>query len=344
MEPSGLASAKVVDVHAHVVLADTIGAAGRFGPTIGQNADGTPYFQVGDTYRLNGVRYLGSPFMDADLRIKRMAERCIDFQVLSPNPLTYFHFIPEAEAIRYCQVHNDALSALVCQHPGRLAGLAALPLQAPAAAAEELRRAVTELGLAGAAFGTDARLPLDDPQMDAVYAEAVRLDVPLFIHPGPAGIDGPAGDPALRRFELDIIAGFAAQETLAVGTLVYGGVLDRHPGLDVCLSHGGGATALLVGRMAKGARKRAWSPAALRPDGAFEERLKRLWFDTHVDHPLILPLLTAVVGREHLVFGTNFAGWDEPDAPAPGKATGQTDKTGVAADLADNARRLLRAH
>ena len=88
-----------------------------------------------------------------------------------------------------------------------------------------------------------------------------------------------------------------------------------------------------MGRMAKGARKRPWSPAALRPDGAFEERLQRLWFDTHVDHPLVLPLLSAAVGRAHLVYGTNFAGWDQQ----PGDIRAQ------ARPYADNARRLLRA-
>jgi aminocarboxymuconate-semialdehyde decarboxylase len=176
--------------------------------------------------------------------------------------------------------------------------------------------------------------------MDVLYAEAVRLDVPLYIHPGPAGIDGPPGDPVLKRYDLDIIAGFAAQETAAVATLIFGGVLDRHPGLDICVSHGGGATALLKGRMAKGARKRPWAPAALRADGAFEERLQRLWFDTHVEHPMILPLLSDAVGRAHLVYGTNFAGWDEPDAQGTAPRDGAA--AGVAPDLADNARRLLR--
>ncbi|HSV59415.1 MAG TPA: amidohydrolase family protein, partial [Variovorax sp.] len=290
--------------------------------------------------RLNGVRYVGSPFMDVQVRLQRMAERGIDFQVLSPNPLTYFHFIPAADAIRFCAIHNDALAKIVRAHPDKLAGLAALPLQAPQAAAQELERAVKELGLVGAGFGTDASLPLDDASLDTLYAKAVELDVPLFIHPGPAGIDGPAGDPALKRFELDIIAGFSGQETLAAATLIYGGVLDRHPGLDVCLSHGGGATALLMGRMAKGARKRPWSPPALREPGAFEQRLKRLWFDVHLEHQQTLELLGAVVGREHLVYGTNFAGWDEPDAPAPGEEE-EVDR--VPAFLADNARRLLRA-
>ena len=340
MEKNELARARVIDLHAHVVIAQTMGAAGAFGPYIGQHPDGMPFFQVGANYRLDGVRYVGSPFMDVELRLRRMTERGIDFQVLSPNPLTYFHFIPEADAIRYCQVHNDAVAAIVREYPQRLAAFAAVPLQSPKAAAGELRRAVTELGLVGAAFGTDSHLPLDAGALDVLYDEAVRLNVPLSIHPGPAGIDGPAGDPALKRFDLDIIAGFAAQETLAVATLIYGGVLDRHPKLDILFSHGGGATALLMGRMAKGARKRPWAPAALRPDGAFEERLQRLWFDTHVDHPQVLELLSAAVGRGHLVYGTNFAGWDEPDAPAPGASSGGASH--IAPDLADNARRLLR--
>ncbi|GIX14893.1 MAG: amidohydrolase [Paracoccaceae bacterium] len=327
-----LADAAVIDLHAHVVLPQTLGAAGRLGPEIGQHPDGTPWFRVGD-WRLDGVRYRGSPFMDPELRLQRMDAAGIGAQILSPNPLTYFHFIPVAEAVAFCRRHNDALAALVARHPHRLGGLAALPVQDPAAAAEELFRAVGELGLMGAAIGTDMPHPLDDPAMDRLYAACVALDVPLFIHPGPAGIDGPPGDPNLRAYDLDVVAGFAAQEAVAVARLIFGGVLDRHPRLDICISHGGGATAVLAGRMARAARRRPWAPAALRPDGAFEERLARLWFDTHMNSDAALALLTSIVGTDRLVYGTNFAGWDAPDDPA-GHAP--------APHLAENARRLLR--
>lgn len=331
---TGIATARVIDVHAHIVLQETLDTAGAFGPTIGHYESGMPYFEVGKNYRLDGVRYVGSPFMDLDVRIARMNERGIDFQVLSPNPLTYLHYILAADAIRFCQVHNDAVAAQVKRHPDRVAAFAALPMQDPLAAKEEFERAVTELGLLGACFGTDMPHPLHDAKLDPLYETAVRLDVPLFIHPAPAGIDGPPGDPALKRFDLDVVAGFAAQETLAVATLIFGEVLDRHPKLDICISHGGGNMALLKGRMAKAARKRPWSPAHLRADGAFEERLARLWFDTHLDHPLAEMMLADLVGRDHLVYGTNFAGWDAPDGGDHGEA---------ASYLADNARRLLRA-
>jgi len=327
----GLQTAAVIDVHAHAVLAETMGAAGPYGPTIGGDA-AKPWFRIGD-YRLDGVRYVGSPFMDVDLRLRRMAAASIDYQLLSPNPLTYFHFIEEAAAVAFCRTHNDALSALVGAHPDHLGGLAALPIQSPAAAAEELGRGVRNLGLLGGYIGTDTRHALHDEAMDVLYETAVDLDVPLFVHPAPAGIDGPPGDPNLKRFDLDVVIGFAAQETIAVATLIYGGVLDRHPALDLCLSHGGGATAFLLGRMAKAARKRPWSPDYLRADGAFEERFARLWLDTHVASEASLALLTSIVGDKRLVYGTNFAGWDAPDADGHERPEPK---------FADNARRLLR--
>jgi aminocarboxymuconate-semialdehyde decarboxylase len=330
---SGVASAGVIDVHAHVVIGETMGAAGRFGPEIGQHENGMPWFRVGD-YRLDGVRYVGSPFMDADVRLKRMDEAGIDFQVLSPNPLTYFHFIEAKDATAYCRRHNELLSEIVRRHPGRLAGFAALPIQDVAASVEELKRSVSDLGLLAGYIGTDMPRTLDDPANDALYEACVALDVPLFIHPGPAGLDGPAGDPRLKRFDLDVIAGFSAQETIAVASLIYGQVMDRHPKLDICFSHGGGSSAYLLGRLARAARKRPWSPEHLRKDGAFEERLKRLWFDTHLNNERSEKFFTDTVGTERLVYGTNFAGWDAPDAGSGHKP---------AAYLADNARRLLRA-
>lgn len=326
------AAAKIIDVHAHVVLAETMGAAGALGPEMGDQDSDKPWFRVGG-YRLDGVRYKGSAFMDPQLRLQRMAEAGIDFQVLSPNPLTFLHFIEPDDAVRFCRTHNDALAALVTRYPDHLAGCAALPMQDPARAIAELERAIEELGLLGGYIGTDMPHRLDDAVMDPFYETCVRLDVPLFIHPSPAGIDGPAGDINLKDFDLDVVIGFAAQETLAVARLIYGGVLDRHPTLDICLSHGGGSTGYLAGRMAMAARKRPWSPAELREDGGFEERLSRIWFDNHLNNDASLTLLTGLVGDKRLVFGTNFAGWDAPD---------DLESHRPAAKLADNARRLLR--
>jgi aminocarboxymuconate-semialdehyde decarboxylase len=326
-------TAEVIDVHAHVVLAETFGAAGPvLGPEMGGQDGDAPWFRVGD-YRLDGVRYQGSAFMDASLRLARMEAAGIDYQVLSPNPLTFLHFVDAPVAIGFCTIHNDALAALIGQHGDRLGGCAALPMQDIGAAIAELERGVGELGLMGTYIGTDQPQRLDAPEMDSFYAACTRLNVPLFLHPQPAGIDGPSGDVNLGDFDLDVVIGFAAQEALAVARLIYGGVLDRHPDLDICISHGGGSTGYLFGRMAMAARKRPWASDSLKADGAFEERLSRIWFDNHLNSDGSLDLLTGLVGDDRLVFGTNFAGWDAPDDLAAHKPD---------AKLADNARRLLR--
>src|SRR5689334_4768982 len=101
-------SPRVIDVHAHAVLAMTEGAAAA-GPELGAAPDGTPFYRVGD-YRLHGVRYAGSPFMDVEVRLAAMDAAGIDLQVLSPNPITYFDGLPAAEAVAYARAHNDALA------------------------------------------------------------------------------------------------------------------------------------------------------------------------------------------------------------------------------------------
>jgi aminocarboxymuconate-semialdehyde decarboxylase len=319
----------VIDVHAHVVLEGTMGCAGHYGPELGVATDGQPQFRVGD-YVLHGVRYRDSPFMDVGRRLALMDHLGIDRQLLSPNPLTYFHHVEPDVAAGYCRWHNDELAAVVAAHPDRFSGAAQLPMQDVERAAAELHRAVEELGLVAAYIGTDFGRTFDAPDLDAVWEAAVALDVPVFVHPAPWGIDGPLRDERIRRYDNDLSLGFLYEETLAVTHLLYGGVLDRHPSLDVCLSHGGGASAYMAGRLQHQGRSRPWARAEPRD---FLGGLRRLWFDQHLHDDRSLALLTEVVGPDRLVVGTNLAGWDAPADPGDIPFLPAYD---------DNARRLLR--
>ena len=327
----------MIDVHAHAVFEMVMGAAGVHGPEL-YEVDGQPRFRVGG-YELCNVAYRGSVFMEPELRIAAMDAAGIDLQIVSPNPLTYFHFIGADDAVRFCRAHNDEMARVVAKHAGRLRGFACLPMQDLGAATAELRRAVRDLGLLGGYIGTDLNgRALDDAALDPFYAACVELDVPLFVHPQPAGIDGPPGDQRLRRFDLDLMLGFAYEETLAIAALVFGGVVHRHPTLDVCLTHGGGAGPFLFGRFRRAAQMRPWSEPWLRESGAFERMYRRLWFDVHVHDEDSLELLTRKAGTEHLVFGTNFGGWDSGASAAGGRVELAT----LAETLDANARRLLR--
>ena len=199
----------------------------------------------------------------------------------------------------------------------------------------ELHRAVKELGLLGAYIGTDLGRPLDDPEFDQLYAACVELNVPLFFHPAPDGISAPRRDERLARFDGDLWLGFCYEETLAVSTLILGGVLDRHSELDICISHGGGASSWLAERLEHAARSRPWSTKELSEPGAVADRLQRLWWDGHVGGPKALASLLAAFGATRVVAGTNLAGWDQTKDPAFGDSE-------LAQQFDQNARRLLR--
>ena len=317
---------RVIDLHAHVVLEDAFGTAGPHGPALVE-VDGVAEFRVGD-YRMRPCPYRGSIFMDVEARLRAMDAAGIDLQVLSPNPLTFLGGVEPAHAVAHAVASNDAMAALVARHPDRLLGTASVPMQDPAAACRELRRAVGELGLVAAYAGTDYGAPLDDPRFDEVYACLVELDRPLLLHAATNDGVRATSDARLARFGLDLVVGYAYEETLAVAALVLGGVLDRHPGLDVCVSHGGGAFPFLLERFETMAAFRSRG----RDDGsALRGGVRRLWFDAHGGEGRSRELLLDVVGADRLVWGTNFGGWDSP-----------RHADAFAASLTPNAERLLR--
>ena len=320
---------RVIDLHAHIVLEEGFGVAGRYGPELAVDADGVSFFRIG-AYRMKPMAYRGTVFMDLGKRLDLMDKLGIDLQLLSPNPLTMLHGIEADVAAEYCRVHNDAMARVVSEHPDRLLGAAALPMQDPEAAAKELERAVRQLGLVAAYTGTDYPFPLDDPRLDDFYRTVVALDVPLFLHPASTDGAGQPLDRRLNRFDLGLILGYAYDESLAVASLVFGGVLERHPQLDVCISHGGGALPFLIGRYEGMAKLRDWAPESVRQNG-FASEVRKLWFDAHVEGVAARALLEETVGEERLVFGTNFGGWDTPRQIDPAEAS-----------LTPNAERLLR--
>ena len=322
---------RVIDLHAHVVLEAGFGVAGRHGPELSVDDDGVSFFRIGE-YRMKPMSYRGTVFMDVERRLRLMDKLGIDLQMLSPNPLTFFHGIERHLAIEYCRVHNDAMAMLVAGHPDRLLGSAALPMQDPDAAAKELERAVRELGLVAAYVGTDYPFPLDDACLDDLFRTFVALDVPLFLHPSSTDGAGLPADARLERFDLGLIVGYAYDESLAVASLIFGGVIERHPQLDICISHGGGALPFLMGRYEGLSRFRDWAPDSVKEHG-FRHEARKLWFDAHVEGKASRDLLEDAVGKDRLVYGTNFGGWDTP------RSTSAFD-----ASLSNNAERLLRTN
>jgi predicted TIM-barrel fold metal-dependent hydrolase len=177
-------------------------------------------------------------------RLAAMDAAGIDLQVISHTTPGVQHLDPDT-AIPLAREANDALAGAVAEHPDRFAGFATLPTSAPEAAADELERAVTELGFKGAMINghTDGRF-LDDRAFDVLLARAVRLGVPLYLHPAepvPAVRDAyyEGFEPAVSWFLSAAAFGWHAETGLHVLRMVLGGVFDRHPELSLVIGHMG---------------------------------------------------------------------------------------------------------
>ena len=143
---------------------------------------------------------------------------------------------------------NDTLAAVVARHPGRFAGLACMAPQSPVAAAREMERAITTLGLNGFIINshTDNRY-LDDPFFAPVLEAAEALDRPIYLHPrSPSnGMAAPFRDYSIGGS----LWGFGAEAGTHAVRLIMSGTFDRFPKLRIVLGHMGEALPFWMWRL-----------------------------------------------------------------------------------------------
>jgi len=332
-------TARTIDVHAHVLFPKVMGKCGRAGPEMGLR-NGVQFFRSGD-YVLENVKFVDAPFSNLDRRLELMARLGIDHQVLSPNPLTYFYRQSAADGLAFCRANNDEMAAAVAAHPERFSGFAQLPMQDPALAVEELRRAVGALGLVGSYIGSDiAGRTLTEASLEPLWAAHEALRAPCVVHPAPRDAELAPGDvPQMRQWDLDLVVGFASDETMVAAQFVFGGILDRHPQLHLHIPHAGGNTPWLKGRFEMALAKRPWAKGLLsRP---LDDIWKQMTFDCLIKSGANMEMLVKAEGADRILLGTNFAGWDQDDAIVASVETLPIPPTDRALILAGNARRLF---
>ncbi len=186
-------------------------------------------------------------------RLKDMDAGGIDLQVISHTASAVVP-LPGDEAVRLTREANDQLASAVAAHPDRFAGFATLPMTDPEAAADELERAVSSLGLKGAMInGTTNGRFLDDPSFLPILERAVALNVPIYIHPEvpPAAVQEAyySGlDPAVN-FSLSAAGwGWHSEVGLHALRLILAGVFDRLPTLQIIIGHMGEMIPFMLAR------------------------------------------------------------------------------------------------
>jgi aminocarboxymuconate-semialdehyde decarboxylase len=296
-----MTTARTIDSHTHILTKEAMRLLAKESPK------GAPVLKNPDapnaTLEINGKvvqQPLPREIWDVELRLRDMDANAVDVQVLSPTVFTFFYEQDAALAQACASLQNEEIAAVVRQHPDRFLGLGSVPLQAPQAAADELKRGMTQLGLRGAMIGTNVNgRNLDDPALEPFWANASELGAFIFIHPH-AG----AAAERLSAYYLKNLVGLPFETTIAAACLVFGGVLERHPRLKICLSHGGGFVPYQAGRLEHGWEVRSEPRAHIHePPSA---SLGRLFYDTILHSKSTLEFLIDSVGHDRVLLGSDY--------------------------------------
>ena len=191
-------------------------------------------------------------YTDIPSRLKAMDQAGVTMHALSlTQPMVYW--ATPAFGLKLSQAFNDACSALHLKYPERFVGLAMLPMQAPELAVEEAARAAKLPGIRGAYMSTHVLgKNLDEKMFWPVYEKCEALGLPIFLHP-----TNTLGADRMRSYYLRNFLGNPYETGIAAASLMFGGVMDAFPKLDVVLPHAGGTFPWLLGRMTHGATVRA---------------------------------------------------------------------------------------
>jgi aminocarboxymuconate-semialdehyde decarboxylase len=258
--------------------------------------------------RFGGLEIPLSPeHWDVGRMLSRMDALGIDLAAASPSPLLFHSQWPAEQVAPLHRRINEALAELAREHPSRFAPLGAVPLQDPERAVVELERCM-ELGLAGVEIETQVGgRNLDDPGLQPFFARAAELGAVVFLHPFAV-----LGGDRMRSFYLSNLVGNPTETAIAIASLIFGGVLERYPGLKIVCAHGGGSTPALCGRWDHGARVR---PELAHLEVLPSEALRRFYFDSLTHSPRALELLVRSVGADRVVLGSDYP-WDMGDLDA----------------------------
>jgi aminocarboxymuconate-semialdehyde decarboxylase len=316
---------KVIDVHSHVAVAETLELAGLKLGTGNLRPDLAIPNAVGE-------------------RIAAMDAQGIGMEALSIN--AFWYGTERDLAAKICQIQNERLAEICAKHPDRFVAYASVALQFPDLAAEQLEQAVKKQQLRGAAIGGScAGKELSDPAFHPFWAKVEALGVPVFIHPQPSG----ASSQLKQRFQgngyLENVIGNPLETTIALSHLIFDGTLDRFPRLKIIAAHGGGFLPSYAGRSDHGCLAH---PEGCQAGGGFgaikkkpSEYLKQLYYDTMVFTPEGLRHLVAEVGTSQLVIGTDYPyPWTKTavDHVLTTPGLSDADKTAI---LQGNASKLL---
>jgi aminocarboxymuconate-semialdehyde decarboxylase len=238
---------------------------------------------------------------DPTVRLSECDRHGVDVQVLSTVPIMFNYWAEPAHALDLCRLLNDHIAGVVAEHPERFVGLGTVPLQDADLAIRELQRCVHELGLAGAEIGSHVNgANLCDESLFPFFQAAQELDAAIFVHPWDM-----IGKERMSKYWLPWLVGMPAETSLAICSMIFGGVFERLPRLRIAFAHGGGAFPGTIGRIEHGFRVRP-DLCAVHNQVNPRSYLGRFYLDSLTHDPALLRYLIDLIGEDKIALGSDY--------------------------------------
>ena len=330
----------VIDVHAHYVPPTILNRLMVDGASMGIDLVETApqchciQFHYGLKCRPFFTRLLESQ----EDRLSAMQAQGVDHQVISGWVDVFGHGLNPDQGKRWHELMNRALGDFCLKAPKHFSFLASGHMPDAGLAARELERAVKQNGALGGVVACNIEgVNLGEMDLDEYWACASELGVPIFLHP-----TQPQPVPRSRAFALNQVVQYTFDTSLAVGSLIWSGVLDKYPGLKMILSHGGGAMPYLIGRFdfmhAKGHHDQNGIKAQKTP----MSYLKDMYFDTILHDPDALNYLKHKMGVSRILLGTDDSFPPADSQPLKSLETAQFSDAEIAQICDDNPRSVFQ--
>ncbi len=237
---------------------------------------------------------------DAETRLKECGHHHVDVQVLSTVPVMFSYWAKPEDTLVVAKFLNDHIAEIVDRYPTRFIGLGTVPMQSPELAIDELRRC-KKIGLKGIQIGSHINdWNLNDPNLFPVFEACQEMDMAVFVHPW----DMMAKE-KMEKYWLPWLVGMPAESSLAICSMVFGGVFERLPNLRVAFAHGGGSFPATIGRVEHGFNVR---PDLCAVDNQVNPRnyLGKFWIDSLVHDPAALDYIVNLIGPDKIALGTDY--------------------------------------